>query len=68
VQDVIRTRADKVAQILADDSAYIYVCGLKGMETGVIDAFRDICARQGMDWEKLRPELLTKGRFHIETY
>ncbi len=68
VQDVIRTRADKVAAMLADDNAYIYVCGLKGMEAGVIEAFRDICAHQGMDWEKLRPDLLAKGRFHIETY
>jgi benzoyl-CoA 2,3-dioxygenase component A len=68
VQDVIRTRADKVAQMLADENTYIYVCGLKGMEQGVIEAFRDLCARHGMDWEQLRPDLLAKGRFHIETY
>jgi benzoyl-CoA 2,3-dioxygenase component A len=68
VQDVIRTRADKVARMLADENAYIYVCGLKGMEDGVIAAFRDVCRERGMDWDRLRPELLAKGRFHIETY
>jgi len=68
VQDMIRTRADKVAQLLADENTYIYVCGLKGMEEGVIASFRDICRDHGMDWEALRPDLLGKGRFHIETY
>jgi len=68
VQDVIRTRADKVARMLADENTYIYVCGLKGMEEGVIAAFRDACASNGMDWEALRPDLLAGGRFHIETY
>ncbi|MBI4985276.1 MAG: benzoyl-CoA oxygenase, partial [Rhodocyclales bacterium] len=68
VQDLIRARADKVARLLADDNCYIYVCGLKGMEGGVIEAFADICRSHGMDWETLRPELQKKARFHVETY
>lgn len=68
VQDLIRARADKVFSMLMDDNCYIYLCGLKGMETGVIEAFRDICRANGVEWEKLRPELLQKARFHIETY
>jgi benzoyl-CoA 2,3-dioxygenase component A len=38
------------------------------METGVIEAFRDICRSHGMDWDRLKPELLRQARFHIETY
>lgn len=68
VQDRIRERADKVFRMLADDNSYIYICGLKGMEAGVIEAFRDICRANGADWDTLRPQLLAKGRFHIETY
>lgn len=68
VQDLVRLRADKVAQLLEDDNCYIYLCGLRGMEEGVISAFRDICAGHGLDWESLRPELLAQGRLHIETY
>ncbi len=68
VQDLIRARADKVFQMLQDDNCYIYICGLKGMETGVLEAFRDICRARGADWEALRPELLRKARFHVETY
>lgn len=68
VQDVIRERADKVLQMLQDDNCYIYICGLKGMETGVLEAFRDICRANGQDWDELRPQLLAKARFHVETY
>lgn len=68
VQDLIRDRAEKVFQMLKDDNCFIYICGLKGMETGVLEAFRDICRQFGEDWEKLRPQLLSKARFHVETY
>ncbi|MCC4113774.1 benzoyl-CoA 2,3-epoxidase subunit BoxA [Aromatoleum toluclasticum] len=68
VQDAIRERADKVFQMLQDDNCYIYICGLKGMEAGVLEAFRDICRAKGADWDTLRPQLLSKARFHVETY
>ena len=68
VQDRIRERAAKVAAMLQDDDCYIYICGLKGMEDGVIGAFRDVCRTHGLDWDQLRPQLLAKSRLHIETY
>ena len=68
VQDRIRERSDKVAQMLKDDDCYVYVCGLKGMEAGVIAAFRDVCTEHGLDWDALRPQLLASNRLHIETY
>lgn len=68
VQDLIRARGEDVARLLSDENCYIYICGLKGMEDGVKDAFREICADQGMDWNALLPELLAKSRFHVETY
>ncbi len=68
VQDLIRARGADVARLLRDDNCFIYVCGLKGMEDGVKEAFRDICADRHMNWDALLPELLAKGRFHVETY
>jgi len=68
VQDRIRERAESVARMLVDDDCYIYICGLKGMEAGVIEAFRDVCRRRGLDWDALKPQLLAKSRLHIETY
>lgn len=68
VQDRIRARADKVFAMLNDDNCFIYICGLKSMEAGVLEAFRDICRSHGADWDTLRQQLLAKGRFHLETY
>ncbi|HET9047106.1 MAG TPA: benzoyl-CoA oxygenase, partial [Casimicrobiaceae bacterium] len=68
VQDLIRERAADVARLLADGDCYIYVCGLKGMEEGVAEAFRDACRQHGMEWDTLLPRLREQGRYHLETY
>lgn len=68
VQDLVRARSDDIARMLQDDDVYIYLCGLKGMEAGVLEAFRDACADHGLDWDAVKPDLLAKSRLHIETY
>ena len=68
VQDLIRQRASDVARLLADENCFIYVCGLKGMEDGVAQAFQEVCSQHGMDWAAVLPTLREKGRYHLETY
>lgn len=68
VQDLIRERREKVAQMLQDENSYIYICGLKGMEEGVNEAFEHACSHAGMDWNELKASMLENGRLHIETY
>jgi len=68
VQDLIRSRSADVARMLRDEQCYIYICGLKGMEVGVSQAFQEICRQHGMNWDALLPELRGKGRYHLETY
>jgi benzoyl-CoA 2,3-epoxidase subunit A len=68
VQDLIRERGDLIVQLLRDENAYVYVCGLKSMEHGVDASLRDVCRAREIDWESLRPKLLAQGRLHIETY
>jgi benzoyl-CoA 2,3-dioxygenase component A len=68
VQDRIRARSADVAAFLADPQTYIYVCGLKGMEDGVAQAFHDVCRQHGLDWGVLLPRLRSEGRYHLETY
>jgi benzoyl-CoA 2,3-dioxygenase component A len=68
VQDLIRERGDEVMRRLLDDSCFIYVCGLKAMEDGVLQAFSDVCRERNASWESIKSELLTKRRLHIETY
>jgi benzoyl-CoA 2,3-dioxygenase component A len=68
VQDLLRAESAKVIALLQDENCFVYLCGLKGMEAGVIDAFRDVCRAHGRDWDQLKPALLEKSRLHIETY
>jgi benzoyl-CoA 2,3-dioxygenase component A len=68
VQDRIRERSAEVVRLLHDENCYVYICGLKGMEQGVDDAFRDSCRQHGEDWSVLLPALRAQGRYHVETY
>jgi len=67
VQDKIRAAGTQVAELLQGDT-YLYLCGLKGMETGVMEALRDVCAQHGLDWQALLERFIREGRFHVETY
>ena len=67
VQDKLRAAAAAVADVLKGDT-YFYVCGVKGMEAGVIDALREIAEGAGIDWPALHTQMLAEGRFHVETY
>jgi benzoyl-CoA 2,3-dioxygenase component A len=67
VQDKIREAGKSVAEVLKGDT-YLYICGLKGMETGVMAALAEICSQHGLDWAALQAEMVASGRFHVETY
>jgi benzoyl-CoA 2,3-dioxygenase component A len=68
VQDLMHERASAVAELLRDDNTCIYVCGLRGMEAGVLQAFEDIATKTGLLWEPLADRLRAEGRLHFETY
>ena len=68
VQDRMRKRADELVPLLGDDNTHIFICGLKGMETGVDEALADVCRGAGLDWASLKPRMRQSGRYHVETY
>jgi len=68
VQDLMRERAIDVAELLKDPHTFIYVCGLKSMEEGVVLALRDIAEEAGLPWDTLGAAFKREGRLHLETY
>jgi len=68
VQDRIRSEGERVAALLADPHTHVYICGLRGMESGVDEAFADVCRHASMDWAALKASLRDSGRYHVETY
>jgi ferredoxin--NADP+ reductase/benzoyl-CoA 2,3-dioxygenase component A len=53
---------------ISDANTYLYVCGLKGMEEGVLQTLQDIAGQHGLAWDTLWPRLVREGRLHLETY
>ena len=68
VQDRIRVEGGDVTPLLRQPNTLIYLCGLKGMEGGVDEAFTDICRQVGMDWATVKSAMRSEGRYHVETY
>jgi len=68
VQDKIRERAADVVELLNAQQTCLYVCGLKGMESGVLRALQDVTTQSGQDWPALHAHLKAQGRLHFETY
>jgi benzoyl-CoA 2,3-dioxygenase component A len=68
VQDRMRARGEDVARLLRDEDTFVYVCGHKRIEEGVLGALGDICNARGMDFPALYDRMRREGRFHIETY
>jgi benzoyl-CoA 2,3-dioxygenase component A len=68
VQDLVRERAADLSGLLKDSNTYIYVCGLKSMEEGVVLALRDVAVQTGLNWDSVAKSLKQEGRLHLETY
>jgi benzoyl-CoA 2,3-dioxygenase component A len=68
VQDALRGRSADIAALLKDPNTYIYVCGLKSMEEGVVLALRDVATQAGLNWDTVGQSLKQEGRLHLETY
>lgn len=68
VQDRMMTEPEVIADMLADPKTHIYICGLRGMEKGVEESFKNIAESTGLQWEATRDAMREEGRYHVETY
>jgi benzoyl-CoA 2,3-dioxygenase component A len=68
VQDRIRVESEMVGNLLREPATHVYICGLKGMESGVDEAFADVCRHAAIDWNAVKGEMRANGRYHVETY
>ena len=68
VQDRMMSEQEAIADLLADPKTHIYICGLRGMEQGVEQSFKNIAESTGLPWEATRDVMREEGRYHVETY
>ena len=68
VQDRMRVEGAMLSTLLRESATHVFICGLKGMEHGVDEAFADICRHGGLDWAEVKGRMRGEGRYHVETY
>ena len=68
VQHRIFEQRETVLTLLQQSNTYFYICGLKGMETGIFAAMEKACQETGTDWSTLLAQLKTEHRWHVEVY
>jgi benzoyl-CoA 2,3-dioxygenase component A len=64
----MQAKADEVGKLLKHPQTHVYLCGLRGMESGVDGAFSAICKDFEADWPALLTDMRAQGRYHVETY
>jgi ferredoxin--NADP+ reductase len=68
VQHRLAEQIDAIWSLLAQPQTYIYICGLKGMEAGILAVLESHANKVGTDWPAFRRALDESGRLLIETY
>lgn len=50
------------------DNTYVYMCGLKGMESGIQEALGGFALENGVEWKDFVSGMKKSGRYHVEVY
>lgn len=68
VQHQIQENAQEVFKTLLDSKTYFYMCGLRGMEPGVMEGLNKAAESQGIVWEDFLAQLKEEHRWLVEVY
>merc|ERR1712227_664969 len=60
--------ADELWELMQDKKTYIYMCGLKGMESGMAECFGPIAEKAGVDWKEFAKAMKKEHRYNVEVY
>merc|ERR1711972_858504 len=68
IQTKVAEYAEEVWDLLQLPKTHVYMCGLKGMESGMKEALGPIAEKNGLVWEDLVKSWKKEGRYHVEVY
>lgn len=68
IQDRIAENADQLWSLIQNEKTHVYICGLKGMETGIDAALTNAAIKSDVKWAEYRSQMKRAGRWHVETY
>jgi ferredoxin--NADP+ reductase len=59
---------ENILPLLEEGNFAIYICGLKGMETGIIDVFKSWWDEKNESWDDAKKTWIDAGRWNEEVY
>jgi len=68
VQHKVMEFDEEIWPMLKDQKTHVYMCGLKGMETGLKEAFGPLAEKDGLDWTAFVKQMKKDKRYHVEVY
>merc|ERR1719335_668491 len=68
IQTKIAEYAEEVWDLLQYSKTHVFMCGLKGMESGMKEALEPIAKKNGIEWDAQVKEWKKAGRWHVEVY
>ncbi|MCA9788324.1 MAG: ferredoxin-NADP reductase, partial [Cyanobacteria bacterium HKST-UBA05] len=68
IQERVREQADRFLTLLEQPNTYVYICGLRGMESGILEALEQASAAQGKNWPALFEDVKAQKRWRVEVY
>lgn len=68
IQHRIAENADKLWELVQKDNTHVYICGLRGMESGIDEGMSKAASKHGVDWSTYVRDLKKAHRWHVEVY
>jgi len=68
IQDKMEEYSKEIFDLLKNDGAHIYFCGLKGMMPGITDMLQRVARQQGLNFDNWLKGLKEAGTWHVEVY
>lgn len=68
VQHRLMEYAQTLFEMLKRPETYLYICGLRGMESGIIEGLQAAAESQEISWEDFFSQLKAEKRWHVEVY
>lgn len=68
IQTKMAEYAEELWELMQDDKTHVYMCGLKGMESGMAECFGPIAEKNGIVWTEFAKAMKKADRYHVEVY
>eukprot|EP00415_Alexandrium_ostenfeldii_P003179 UN3179 len=68
IQTKMAEYAEEMWELMQLPNTHIYMCGLKGMESGMEECFSPLAEKNGTVWGEFAKSMKKAGRYHVEVY